>query len=238
MSLLTICQRAARKLSISVPSAITSATGNKDAMLLLEIAQEEGYELARRANWSALRKEHSFTTVAADSQGSASIPSDLSLFVPETFFNRTARRPVFGPVTPQEWQQYKTNLCVPSDPQWIRRGASLLMAPTQGAGQSVYYEYISTKWARSAGGAEQTEFLADSDTHIWSNDNILKLGLIWRWRKHKSLSFEDEREEYERVVADEIMRDGGKPRLNVNDQVGIVIHGKAGMADYNTIPTS
>lgn len=236
MSLLTICQDAARELSIAVPSSIVAATSDADAMLLLRLAKKEGFELARRAQWSALRKEHTFTTVAADSQTS-SIPSDYSFMCQETFFDRTSRREVFGPITPSQWQQYKTNLSVPSDPHWIRRGATLLMSPLQAAGHSLYYEYISTKWARSAGAAEQTTWLADTDTHIWSDDNILTLGVIWRWRKHKSLSFQDEQEEYERVVVDEIMRDGGKPILDTRIVTGGgVPRGKAGMQSYNTIP--
>lgn len=234
MSLLTICQGAARKLSLVVPSTIVSATTNKDAMLLLELAQEEGFELSRRANWSALRTEYTFTSVAADSQTS-SIPSDFSFMVIETFYDRTSRREVFGPITPQEWQVYKSNLIVPSDPHWIQRGSTLLMSPLQSAGHTMAYEYISTNWARSAGGAAQSTWLADSDTHIWSSDEFLKRGIIWRWKKHKGLAFEEERESYERMIADEIMRDGGARRIYTNARIGSVPRGKAGMQDYNTI---
>lgn len=234
MSLLTICQKAARKLSIVPPTAITSATSNKDAMLLYELAQEEGYELSRRAQWSALRKEHTFTTLAADSQGAASIPDDYSFYVMETFFDRTQRREVFGPMSPAEWQTYKSRLIVPSDPHFIERGSELLMAPEQAAGHLMAYEYISTNWARSASGDEQSEFLADNDTHIWKSDEILKRGVIWRWKKQKSLNYEDERENYERMVADEIMRDGSKPVIQMAGS-RTIRRGKARMQDYDTI---
>lgn len=238
MSLLSICQDAARELSIAVPQTIVSATGNKDVMLLLRLARKEGFMLSRRALWNALRKEHSFFSVDADSQGTASIPADFSAFVQETFFDRTARRPVLGPITPQEWQEYKTNLVVPSDPHWLRRGPTLLIAPLQSVSHTMVYEYISKNWAIANDGTERSTFEHDGDTHVWSDDAILTQGLIWRWRKHKGLAFEDERMDYERMVTDEIMRDGGKRRINLNDRIGIVRRGRAGMQDYNTIPTS
>lgn len=236
MSLLSICQDAARELSIAVPANVSSATTNRDAVLLFRLAKKEGFLLSRRAFWSALRKEHTFSTVAADSQGTASMPSDFSCFVEETIYDRTSRRPWLGPITPQEWQQYKTNLIVPSDPHYIQRGATLLVSPLQATGHSVYYEYISKNWARSNAGAEQSTFLNDSDTHVFADDQILTQGIIWRWRKHKSMAFEDEREDYERMVTDQIMRDGGKARINLNARIGVIRRGKSQMQDYNTIP--
>lgn len=237
MTLLSICRKAARKLSINVPASIAAATSNKDAMLLMELANEEGFLLARRANWSALRKEHSFTSVAADAQPS-SLPADFSHFVADTMFDRTQRRIVPGPITPQEWQQYKANLVVPSDWHFMRRGSQLYLAPTPSAGHTIVYEYISNLWARSAGGDEQSEFEADNDTHIWSNDELLKLAVIWRWKQHKGLAFEDDRMAYERAVTDEIMRDRGLRTLDLNDRIGITGRGKGRIRDYDAIPTS
>lgn len=235
MSLLSICQDAARELPIAVPSTVASATDDNDAQLLMRLARKEGYELSRRANWTALRKEHSFTTVAQESQ-TGSIPSDLSHFVEETMFNRSLRRPVLGPITPQEWQEHKSSLSVAVDPHFIVRGSTMLFTPVPGAGESIYYEYISNRWAISGDGTPKATFTDDNDTHIWKSDEILVLGVIWRWRKHKGLPFQEDLFEYERIVADEIMRDGGKRRIQLNDRIGIVRRGRAQMTDYNTIP--
>lgn len=219
MSLLTICQGAARKLSIAVPSAITSATSNQDAMLLWELANEEGYALSRRATWPRLRKEHTFTTVAQDAQTN-SIPSDMSYFIDETMFDRTQQREVDGPCSPQEWQEYKTGIAVSDTWFFFQRGDEFLLGPNPTAGLTFAYEYIATTWARSNTGAPQTEFLTDSDTHIFASDQLIKLGIIWRWRKQKGLAFEDEQLVYERAVVEDVLKVGGKMRINMNDRVG------------------
>jgi hypothetical protein len=235
MTLLKICRKAARKLSISVPTSIAAATSNKDAQLLMELANEEGYLLARRANWRALRKEHVFTTVAQEEQ-TGSLPDDYSMMVADTVFDRSLRRPVPGPITPQEWQQWKTNLIVPSDHHFMLRDDAMLIAPTPSAGHTIAYEYISTMWARDADGNEQEEFETDSDVSIFPFE-IMKLAVIWRWKKHKGLAFEDDRIDYERAVADQIMRDGGGRSIHVNERVGIIRRGKGRIQDYDAIPT-
>jgi len=234
LSLLTVCQGVARRIGITTPSAIVANTNDPDAMLLWELANVEGYALSQRAFWSRLRVEHTFTTLAADSQGDDSIPDDFECIVPETMFNRTARRKVCGPISVEAWQEYKSSLIVPADPVFLQRGDVFLMAPTQTAGQSIYYEYISTKWALSSGGAAQTEFLADTDTTIFK-DIILKQGILWRWKAHKGLEHETDRFDYEKMVVDQILRDGVKPRLQLADTTPRMARGRATMRDYDTI---
>jgi hypothetical protein len=87
MSLLTLCQGAARQLNVAVPTSIVGNTGNETAMLLLRLASEEGFSLMRRYPWQVLTSEQTFTTVAADAQTNA-IPTDYDRMIPETMFNR------------------------------------------------------------------------------------------------------------------------------------------------------
>lgn len=236
MSLLSICQGVARRLSINVPASIVTNTSNTDAMLLWELANVEGYMLSQRAEWQQLRKEHSFTTLAADDQGATSIPDDFEFYCNDSMFDRTSRRPVRQFTTPAEWQEYKTYLLVPADPTFIVRGSNIFMAPLQGAGNSVYYEYISKKWARSSGAAEQTEFLADTDTTVF-DEMLVKQGVLWRYKEHKGLPHENDQFVYEKMVADKILRNGIRPRLQAGDvnTPHAMKRGKAFIQDYNTI---
>lgn len=238
MTLLTALQAAARELKISVPSTIVANTSSHDAMLLLRMANKEAKQIRGRYPWQTIRKEHSFTTVAADSQTS-SIPSDWLKFVSETAFNRTTKRPLYGPITPQEWQEYKAGLIVPVEPAFLVRQGAILIAPTPTAGETVAYEYVS-KWVVVASGgtaATKDSFTVDTDTWIF-DEEILTLAVIWRWRMHKGMAYEDQQLDYERLVADAFIADGGKPRINTGEvRSGQMLRarGKAQMRDYNTI---
>jgi hypothetical protein len=83
MSLLTIAQRACKRLPLEVPTVVYAST-DPQVMTLLECLQEGGKALATRAAWQILRTEFTFTTVAAASQTTSSLATDLDWIIPET----------------------------------------------------------------------------------------------------------------------------------------------------------
>lgn len=234
-TLLEMCQDIADDLSIDRPVSVVANTDDPDAMLLLTIARMEGRSLSWRAHWDVLIREQTFTTTAAAVQANA-IPSDFSRIIPETVFNRTQRRELYGPVGAQEWQQIQAGLIIAIDPCYRRRAGDLLISPTPAAGETIAFEYITTHWCEDATGTGQTTFAADSDVPRLDSE-IFKAGMIWRWRKRKGLPFEDERLDYERMVVEAILNDGGKPRLNTGHIGGQIVkaRGRAQMNDFNTI---
>jgi hypothetical protein len=50
--------------------------------------------------------------------------------VPESFFNRTKKRPVFGPISPQDWQFTQAVVAATLVESFRIRGTSLLLTPT------------------------------------------------------------------------------------------------------------
>lgn len=234
MTLLSMCAAIAPKIAIDTPSSIVG-NDNDDAALLLQLAQEEGFEYSRRYYWQKLRREHTFTSTAAEEQIGA-IPDDFDCMIGETFFNRSLRREVAGPITPQAWQQTKATLITAVNPTFIIRGDALLITPTPSAGEDMAYEYQSLNWCFAEDGTGQTEFAADTDT-IFYPEAIFKLGLIWRFKQQKGYEHETDRLKYERAVTDQAIRDGGKPRINTAEVTGPTIgrRGKPNIPDYNTI---
>ncbi len=212
MSLLTLCQKAARKLALDVPSAIVGST-NAQTLLLLEMAQDEGKALAKRHTWQALTAEKTFVTIAAAAQ-TTSIPSDFRTLINESIFNRTRNRRVAGPIAPEEWQLIQSSLVTRVDPAYRIRGDVMLLTPTPPAGETVAYEYISKNWCQSSGGTAQSEWLADTDTGKLDED-VMALGVEWRFRSNRGIEFSDLQLEYERQVTDLIIRDGSRKRLSM-----------------------
>jgi hypothetical protein len=215
MSLLQMVKDAADELGLPRPTAVINAT-DPQVRQLLQLANVEGRSLAKRHNWQVLTSEHTFTTTATAVQLTASaLPTDFGWIVPETIWNRSSKRRVYGPIDNQEWQQIKGNSINNVDPAFRIRGNTILITPNPTTGHSIYYEYISKNWCQSSGGTAQAAWAADTDTGRL-NEYIMTLGLVWRFRKAKKLDFGDELAVYEREVADAIIRDGSRPRLSLN----------------------
>lgn len=222
MSLLSIVQDACRHPSLTLPvpvSVVGNAQSHAPAMLMA--ATEELDSLATRCNWQFLTKEHTFTTTATAVQLTASaIPSDFDRMINETMYNRTLRRRVFGPLDAIEWQEIQASLTAMVNPAYRVRGGTILITPTPASGDTIAYEYIGTQKTRTSAGAAQVSWVADTDTTLFRED-IVTLGVVWRYRQGKGYPYDSVKEEYERRVVDAIGRNGTKPRLSTDGPVRI-----------------
>lgn len=211
MSLLTLIQNASGRAGVIRPSSAFSST-DLQVQQLVGMAQQEGIELAEGFEWKILTKEKTFTCTAAAAQTGA-IASDFDRFLPETFFNRSQKRPVFGPISAQEWQFTQAVVATTLVESFRVRGSDILITPTPNGTDSYAYEYIGNKWCQSSGGTAQSAWAADTDTGILSEE-IMTLGVIWRFRKSKGLDYDEDFRTYEMAKARAQTKDGGRRRLN------------------------
>lgn len=176
MTLLSICQDAADEIGIQQPSSIIS-NADPDAQKLLRLANKVGKRLMKGYAWQVLRKEQTFTSVATETQTSI-LPSDFDRFVSETFWNRTDKVLLSGPIHATEWQSLKAlNYSDETRPKFVHRGSSVLVIPTMSAGKTLAFEYVSQNWCQSSGGTGQTAWAADTDTGVL-DEELLTLALI------------------------------------------------------------
>jgi len=215
LSLLTICQSLTLRVLKSKPIvAVTSA--DPAVLQAVELINEAGQELCARHSWQVMTREATFNTVATEVQGTIQNIAgiDFNFIVNETMWNRTQRRPLFGPKSAAEWQNLKAQF---SSGPWVSyrlRSNQMLFFPTPAAGQSVYFEWCSKYWATSKDGAPQAGLLQDSDVAIL-DERLLTLDAIWRFKRANQLSYDEDYEKAEDAIADAISRDGSKPRLNL-----------------------
>jgi len=214
MTLLSIVQTVADRIPVAKPSFVINS-GDDTTRQLLAIAQAEGKSLAKRTPWQALQKEATFATVATETQGTlATIASDLSRHYIRfcTLWNRTEEEPYDGPIDAKMWQAIKgENITGPND--WFRIWQdSLYITPAPTAGDTAALEYISVNWCQSSGSVGQSAWAADTDTGILDED-IMTLGILWRFKKDHGLDYAQDFVEYEQQVNDAISKDGGKPTV-------------------------
>jgi hypothetical protein len=212
MSLLTLVQSVCRRLTLPVPTAVASSS-DVNIQLMFELANEDGEELQTRCNWQLLTSEHTFPTTDAAVQANA-LPADFDRFIGNSQYDRTTRRQVLGPITPQVWQ------AIQAQPQLNRvflafrqRGGQVLVTPNPAAGDTLAYEYVSANWVQSQGGQGQSAYMADTDVSL-IDETLINLGVRWRFKKEKGFDYGEDFASYERRVVIAMADDGGKGALD------------------------
>jgi hypothetical protein len=216
MTLLTICQDAAKLIGIPSPAAVTSSS-DTSVVQLERLANTEGRGLVQRYRWEVLTKETSFTTSAAESQGAmTTIASDFGRFSNNTMWNRTTDRKYYGPITAAQWQRLLATVSSGVTNYFRIRGGLLIMHPTPTASQSVFFEYISKNWVDTSGGttANADKFSGDSQTTVL-DEELITLGIVWRFLKMKGLSWEQQFQEYQLRLSEYTTHDGAKANLQM-----------------------
>lgn len=210
MSLLTLCQSAAQRIGITVPTAIIGSTDTQ-TLQILGLAQQEGKELASRFNWQRLTKEQTFTAVAQAEQTGA-VPADFDRFIDGSMWNRSKDNLIYGPMSPQEWQSIQATWAPNVLEAFRMRGDAILITPTPTAGNTYAFEYVSTYWVAAAGSTTgtKTEFAVDSDVALL-DEELISLGVTWRFLRTKGFDYSEAFRTYELALKRRQSRDGGSP---------------------------
>ena len=212
--LLTIVQDVADRVGLVRPSSVVGSSDHQTRQLFA-LANQEGREQARRYRWQALTAERVFTTVASEAQAGA-LPADFDRFVTGTFYNRTKGRVVSGPLTSQEWADYKGRMTSVVFDAFRVRGDAILIAPAPAAGETMAYEYVSKNWC---GGAESTSpdraaFVSDDDITFLDAEAHTQ-GIVWRFQRSRGFDYAETFQGYEMLLAQLMGRDGGARTLSM-----------------------
>lgn len=218
MTLLTTVQYFCRRTGLPVPLAV-SGSGDSQILQVMALLEEEGNDLTMRGDWEMLTREASHTTTATEDQGALDdiATNGFRSIKNDTIWDRSSRLPVLGPMTPKNWQAMKA--LVTQGPRYtyrIRNG-NLLVNPAPAASLSWYFEYMSKNWILGSDGTTYKQyFTADDDTMLLPED-LLLVGLRWRWKKEKGLEYAEDFRTYEMQVKNYLGNDGGKGVLYQDD---------------------
>ena len=174
MTLLSICQDAAKEIGVPTPTAVFGSADTTNIQLVAA-ANREGKNLVSGYDFQVLIKEELHTTVATESQGAlTTIATDFLRFSNDTMWNRTTDRKYYGPLNNSQWQRLKN---------WVDTNGD--------------------------GSANATSYAADSNTTILDED-IITLGVIWRFLKQKGLPYDNQFQEYRLKLSELQAKDGAK----------------------------
>ena len=215
MTVLSIARSALGRIGLSKPNSIVGST-EKTSSQALELIVEECNDLASK-QWQALQREGTFTTVATESQGDINtIAPNLNYIVNDTLWNRSLRRPVFGPLVPATYQQNKAFFQSGPWSQYRIKDNELLFYPAPAVGNNIYFEYITKALYKDSLGVDKVEITADTDA-MALDEELITLGIVWRFKQQKGLDYSEDFSKYTKRLNDLLARDGTKPVLHLDN---------------------
>lgn len=153
------------------------------------------------------------------SQDYYSLPNDFATFNEGTWWDRGYRWQLLGPLLGSEWQVIKSGIS-PVGPRRrfrIMRNKFWIDPPPPDSTGSIFYEYYSNGFCQSSTGTMQNIWAADTDYYNL-DDDMFVLGLIWRYRAAKGLSFDIEKDVYDVKVQRIIAQNAGNRVLDISLQ--------------------
>lgn len=222
MSLLTLCRSAADRIGIPQPPSLVG-TSDQQSRLILSYATQEGIELSRRHPWQVLVKEHTFQTV--DGTVAYSLPSDFDRVIEGSIWNRTQSRRLVGPISAQRWQMLQAQSVSTSWQAFYIRGNYFRISPTPSATETIAYEYVSSWWCGTASDTSPTAAAwADDTDEPFLDEELITLGVVWRFLRGKGLDYSEAFRTYEDQVTKRIAHDGGQRMLDLSNEPGTSIY--------------
>jgi hypothetical protein len=205
-TLLTQVQDFCTKWNLPSPGGLFGST---DATFtqLLALCQEVNEDL-KEYPWQRQIRRVTFTGTAGRDQGDID-----TLWGPEykgtyraTLWHLDLRRPIFGPVDPQQWQALLTY--IPSGPtlQYTIQENHLLINPALSGGENLAVIIKTNALILSSGGTLQERFEADDDTPLVP-PNVFKADLEWRWLKQKNQPWAAAFERARALIAQNVNKD-------------------------------
>lgn len=216
MSVLSIIQDHCRIHALNIPSSVIGST-DTGVQQLYGILSELLDEMVNESKFNVITLETVFTATAAEDQGAMETlaPYGYQFAYSETFFDRTLRRPLYGPLDEVEWQQIKA---LPNPGPFYKfriRGDHLLINPAPTAPLStIAFEYASSWAVKSSAGVLKAAITADDDVFVFP-ERILRKGMAYRWKHIKGLPYQEDQTQYYNLLNNYIARDKAKARVNV-----------------------
>lgn len=217
MSVLSIIQDHCRIHALAVPTAVIGST-DTTVVQLYGILNELLGDMVAESNFNVTTQEAVFTAIAAEDQGLITTYATVGYqwAHPGTFFDRTLRRPLYGPLNDVDWQAIKA---LPNPGPFYKfriRQDHILINPAPTAPLStIAFEYASSWAVKSAAGVLKAAISADTDVFVFP-ENIIKKGLMARWKLLKGLPYQSDEQAYYNLLNNYIARDKAKPNIAVD----------------------
>lgn len=216
MTALSVIQNHCQMNALNTPSSLIGSTDTTIGQLFA-VLKEILDEMVEASDHNVITLETTFVTIASEDQGALATlaPSGFQWILNETLYDRTLKRPLYGPISAEEWQSIKA---LPNPGPFYKyriRGDRFLLNPVPASPFStIAFEYASSWCVKSASGTLQSSIFADTDVFVFP-ERIIKKGLSYRWKQIKGLPYQADETQFYNQLNNYIARDGTGRRIDV-----------------------
>ena len=187
---------AAGECGIAIPLSWLGSTN--DALMFQRLVRSISRDLLDRHAWTGASATADLLPLVETA--SFSLPADFNRLQEEdnaVFEVSPNRRPVIPMVSDGTWEEMKAWGSVGAQRYYRKVSNTLEFYRPAPAGAIIKVAYVSKNWIVGSKAIWTDEV---NDTPVFPSQ-LIRFGLIYRWRKQKGLRFEDEQAEYEAILA-------------------------------------
>lgn len=188
MTLQEMLNQALNECGFSTYNLFVGAS-ESEPLQVLALAQRELMDLSR-SNWQVLEKTYEIELTGADSYP---LPSDYRKFIFDTAFSTTHK--MNFPASDAAWSYYKISGREGGGQYMMRIVNNRLEVMNQDIGTKIRIHYFSNALVLKDNGLMKTRFESNSDM-IVLDDDLLMMGVIWRFSRAKGLEWESLKADY------------------------------------------
>lgn len=229
-----ICKTVLRVIGLPEPSNVSEST-DATSRQIWGLLTECGQDLLDKHDWQFFTKTHTITTTPGVLE--YDLPADFQNYIDDTGWNNTARIPLLGPMTSQQWRLLQARqlggTTLRLQYQISQNKVAFYFVPNQP--QTMTIEYSGRGWARDASDATiyRDKVIRDSDTVMFDRRLIITY-LKYRWRQAKGFDSSADEEAYEAALTQAKYNDRPKNTLNISTPgAGYPYLGYISMPDTN-----
>jgi hypothetical protein len=192
MNILQIIQAVCKNVGVDIPTlAVTNP--NREYVELIQFATETANEVARRADWSALRATATITGTGTNDD--FALPAGFARLTMGSAVT-TGGNPVRGGISQDEWLSLTPTS---GTPRYFRINgtSSISFYPYPILSATATVSYLKKNWASNGTDA----WVDDGDTPLIP-DILITQGTIWRFKRKSGQDYSDYLSEFEATLTD------------------------------------
>lgn len=204
MTILDIIRSASLSIDVERPQAVFADTG-RTMLELADTANTAALQILDDYDWQRLIRTATITGTGAIT--AFPLPADYSRMVKDA--SLVGPNWTFYPAQQMQdfnhWLELLNYDIETWQQRWMVFGGNLNIMPVLPASETLTYGYISNSIVT---GSDPTTFTADTDGFVL-DDELLRLGIIWNWKKSKGFDFAAELAQYQERLEKLRFRDVG-----------------------------
>lgn len=224
MSLLDSVTSVIQEIGVPAPTSLIVAgvpTTVPAALQMLGVANRAIKRITDQYPWSALIVDYDFTFTNGDAFYAA--PADYGKPLNQTQWDISLRRPLNGPINPQDWQFFKVyGVSGGVWPRFRIKGNQIQIdpVPVTGSLDDATVSYISKYGVvldTPFGGFDNGRTFRDDADGFFCDADLFELEFKWRYLRVKGLDYAEEMNDAQMGLAEAFTTDGSKTVIDSGD---------------------